>query len=227
MRKGNFADLLLSVTEFHALFYCISPIFLIAITSFFSVGHIQNYLIIRFESKKSWYIHNIMLIAKFVTVFCLFLVALMFIEALLVLDFNNKWSDYAIHFYSFHNELLITFNPFIIVTTTFLLLWLFLFFTSLLYYLVYLLTNKILISFLFLFALNGINIVVKLSQLDEVSFYFLYNRVDIFQYIYITHSAQSNYPFGIFIYWIILIMIIYLLGYLVINKLDMDITKGK
>ncbi|MGE7625466.1 hypothetical protein ACQKMD_21450 [Viridibacillus sp. NPDC096237] len=227
IKKGNLADFLLSVTDFHALFYCISPIFLIAITSFFSVGHIQNYLIVRFKSKKAWYTHNVVLISKFVTVFCILLIAVMILESLLVLDINNKWSEYAIHFYSFHHELLVNFKPLILIITTVLLLWLFLFFSGLLYYVVFLITGKIFISFLFLFALNSINIVGRLSQLENISYYLFYNRINVFQYIYMTHSDRVDYPFGIFFYWAFLIMIIYIAGYLVINKLDMDITKGK
>lgn len=224
-RKGNLYDFLLSITEFHALFYCITPIYLITITFFFSIGSIQNYLIIRFKNKRAWYIYNVKLMIKLVTIFCIVLFTIIFVESISVLDSQNKWSKYAVNFYSFHNEFLITFSPIIIVITNFSLLWLFLFLCSLIYYLIYILTKKILLAFLFSFLLIGLNIIAKLSQLSGITDYLFYNRVDIFQYMYLNDSIQNNYPFEIFIYWILLITTTYLIGFLVINKLD--ITKGK
>lgn len=226
IRQGNLADLFLSVIEFHALSYFITPIFLIAITSFLSLGQIQTYLIFRFKCKKEWYNTNVILIAKFVTLFCLYLLVLISLEALFVLNFENQWSKFAVQFYTSHIEFLSAFNPIVIIITSFLLLWCYFFLLSLIYYVIYLIGGKIIVAFFALFALNSINIGVKLSQLESISYYFFYNRVNVFQYLYMTHSKQDSLPVEMFLYWILLIIVIYLLGYFIINKLDIDTMKG-
>lgn len=226
-RGGNMTDYVLLLSDFHVLLYVLTPVFLIGLTAFFSIGPIQNYVVFRFESKRKWYQRNISLIAKFVSVYCFVLIAIMIVEAFPALSLNNEWSNFAIHYYQYHNEFLITFPPYLIVGATVLLLWFYLFFYGMLYYSLYIMTGKTFVPFLIVFLVNGLNIVAGLSQWGEISAYLFYNKVNIFQYIYLFQASQTSFPFRAFFYWFGVIILIYLIGMFVIYKRDLDIPKGK
>jgi len=226
-KDGNIYDLLLQLTEFHPLFYFILPAFLIVLMSLFSLGNVQNYLLIRFGTKRKWYHANILWIAKSVTYFCLLLVAIMLLQAVFVLDFNNQWSNYSLNYYTHHTELLTNISPFYLTTMSLILLWSFLFFYGLFFYISYLLSGRLLYSIMIVFIVNILSIGVVLSRVKQMSTYLFYKHINIFQYTYDNSLVVGEYPFEIILYWIGLIFLLYLIGLSLINKIDMYVGEGK
>jgi hypothetical protein len=224
---GNIYDLLLNLTEFHPLFYFILPAFFIVLISLFSLGNVQNYLLIRFSTKRKWYHTNLFWMAKSVTYFCLMLVAIMLLQAVSVLEFNNQWSNYSLNHYKHHTELLRNISPIFLSTMSIVLLWLFLFFYGMLFYISYLLSRQLLFSIMIVFLVNILSIGVVLSKVNLISSYLFYKHINIFQYTYGFTPEINTYPFGILLYWILLILLIYIIGFFWIDKKDMYVGEKK
>lgn len=224
--EGNIYDLLLHLTEFHPLFYVIMPAFTIMLISYFSLGNVQNYLLFRFSTKRQWYHANLLRVAKLATYFCLMLVSIMVLEALFVLEFNNQWSNYSVHYYKQHTELLKNSTPIFLTTLSIILLWLFLLCFGLLFYISYVFTGQILLACLVVLVINMLNIGVFLSKTTSISSYLFYDHINIFQYTSFK-SALSEVPFTILLYWVVLILPLYLIGYYMIDKKDMYIGERK
>ncbi|UED82374.1 hypothetical protein FH508_0010880 [Lysinibacillus sp. CD3-6] len=225
--EGNIFDLLLHLTEFHPLFYSILPAFLMILISLFSLGNVQNYLLIRFYTKRQWYHANLLRVVKSATYFCLMLVAIMVLEAVFVLDFKNQWSNYSVHYYKHHTELLSNSTPIFLTTMSVVLLWLFLCFFGMLFYISYLFTGRILLACLVVLLVNMLNIGVFLSKITPISSYLFYDHINVFQYTTSSISDITDYPYTILLYWIVLIFILYLIGYCCINHKDMYIGERK
>ncbi|MFJ5788488.1 hypothetical protein ACIP9G_00215 [Lysinibacillus sp. NPDC093197] len=224
--EGNIFDLLLHLTEFHPLFYIIMPAFTIILISLFSLGNVQNYLLIRFSTKRHWYHANLLRVAKLATYFCLMLVAIMVLEAIFVLDFKNQWSNYSVYYYKHHTELLRNSTPIFLTTLSVILLWLFLMSFGLLFYISYVFTGRILLACLVVLLVNMLNIGVFLSKITAISAYLFYDHINIFQYTS-TMSEIGEVPYIILQYWIVLILILYFIGFYIINKKDMYIGERK
>jgi hypothetical protein len=224
--EGNIFDLLLHLTEFHPLFYVIMPAFTLMLISYFSIGNVQNYLLFRFSTKRHWYHANLLRVAKSATYFCLMLVAIMVLEAVFVLDFENQWSNYSVQYYKHHTELLRNSTPIFLTTLSVILLWLFLMFFGLLFYISYVFTGRILLACLVVLLVNMLNIGVFLSKITAISAYLFYDHINIFQYTS-TMSEIGEVPYIILQYWIVLILILYFIGFYIIKKKDMYIGERK
>ncbi|MFJ7406140.1 MULTISPECIES: hypothetical protein [unclassified Lysinibacillus] len=224
--EGNIFDLLLHLTEFHPLFYVIMPAFTLMLISYFSIGNVQNYLLFRFSTKRHWYHANLLRVAKSATYFCLMLVAIMVLEAIFVLDFKNQWSNYSVQYYKHHTELLRNSTPTFLTTLSVILLWLFLIFFGLLFYISYVFTGRILLACLVVLLVNMLNIGVFLSKITAISAYLFYDHINIFQYTS-TMSEIGEVPYIILQYWIVLILILYFIGFYIIKKKDMYIGERK
>ncbi|MEK4715881.1 hypothetical protein [Sporosarcina sp. FSL K6-5500] len=224
---GNIYDLLLKLTEFHPLFYFILPAFLIILMSLFSLGNVQNYLLIRFGTKRKWYHANLLWMAKTVTYFCLLLVAIMLLQSVFVLDFNNQWSNYSLNYYTYHTELLTKISPIFLTTMSVILLWLFLFFHGIFFYISYLLSGRLLFSIMIVFVFNILSIGVVLSHINQISTYLFYKHINIFQYTYDFSPVVGDYPFEIILYWVGLIFLFYVIGFFLIDKKDMYVGERK
>ncbi|MFJ5766525.1 hypothetical protein ACIP9C_14320 [Lysinibacillus sp. NPDC093210] len=224
--EGNIFDLLLHLTEFHPLFYVIMPAFTLMLISYLSIGNVQNYLLFRFSTKRHWYHANLLRVAKSATYFCLMLVAIMVLEAVFILDFKNQWSNYSVQYYKHHTELLRNSTPIFLTTLSVILLWLFLIFFGLLFYISYVFTGRILLACLVVLLVNMLNIGVFLSKITAISAYLFYDHINIFQYTS-TMSEIGEVPYIILQYWIVLILILYFIGFYIINKKDMYIGERK
>ena len=224
--EGNIFDLLLHLTEFHPLFYVIMPAFTMMLISYFSLGNVQNYLLFRFSTKRQWYHANFLRVAKLASYYCLMIVAIMILEAVFVLDFKNQWSNYSVHYYKHHTELLRNSTPIFLTTLSVILLWLYLLFFGMLFYISYVFTGRILSACLVVLFVNMLNIGVFLSKITPISSYLFYDHINIFQYTS-SKSAISAVPYTILLYWIVLMLLLYFIGYYMIDKKDMYIGERK
>ncbi len=226
-RDTNIYDYFLSISNINTLLFILAPFFFISSTSLFTFGSIESYLLIRFKGKRNWYLFHLFLIAAYTTVFCLLLIAVMALEGIFVLNVENEWSTYTVNFFSYHHEFLENFTPVTVVFLSISLVWLFLFSYGLLYYLMKLLTGKTLFAFTIVFLVNGLNIVAELSRWETISSYLFFKRVNVFQYIYLVNAEQTQFPGGIYFYWLIIIVVIAAIGYYIVDKMDLDTKKGK
>lgn len=225
--EKNIYDLFIQVTEFLSLSYIIIPTFLIVLTAHFSQGKVQNYLAFRFKNKQQWYHMNLICIAQLTTGFLLTVVAILLIQSVFVLGFKNKWSDFALNYYTYHSTFLMNFSPIVYSIATLILVGLFLFLLGLLFYLIFIWTGNPMLSLLFIILLDIVNVAITLGKLETLTPFFFTDHVSIMQYIYKFDLNQSSFPYSIFIYWIILIFIIYSLGSFLINRVDFDVEKGE
>lgn len=225
--EKNIYDLFIQLTGFLSLSYLIVPAYLIVLTTYFSQGIVQNYLAFRFKNKQQWYHANLVSIAQLTIGFLLTIAIITLMQSLFVLGFKNEWSNFALSYYSYHSIFLKSFSPFFYSLASFFLVGLFLFLLGLLFYLIFIWTRNPMISLLFIISLIVINAAITLGKFDTISLFFFTDHVSIMQYIYKFELDQHNFPYSIFIYWLILISIFYSLGRFLINRVDIDIEKGE
>ncbi|GAB2562154.1 hypothetical protein [Gracilibacillus alcaliphilus] len=225
--EKNIYDLFIEITRFHSLSYLIIPTFLIVLTVYFSQGKVQNYLAFRFQNKKQWYHMNLVCIAQLTIGFLLIVVAIMLVQSLFVFSFKNKWSDFALNYYTYHSDFLMNFSPFAYSIATFILVGLHLFLFGLIFYFIFIWTRNPMISLLFVILLNVMNIAITLGKLDSLAPFFFTDHVNIMQYIYKFDLNQYSFPYSIFIYWLILILIIYSISRFLLDRVDFDVEKGE
>lgn len=222
----NVYDLFMQMTAFLPLSYMMIPTFLIVITAYFSLGEVNNNLLFRFKSKRHWYRTNVILIAQMAAVFIFTIVAIISILSSFIFSFKNKWSESSLDHYNYFANFLSNYSPAVYVIVTVILLWLLLFLLGLIFYLIFLCTKNPILSFLFVFLLNLINVAVFLGDIESLSQFLFTNHVSIMEYINTFGLSQESFPYSIFLYWIILIAVIYLLGLLVVNRVDFSLGKG-
>ncbi|TSB45878.1 hypothetical protein [Alkalicoccobacillus porphyridii] len=181
----------------------------------------------RFKNKRDWYHTNVLYVAQLTLIFLVTVVAIILMQSLFVLNFENNWSDFARNYYVYHNTFLGNYRPLTYSIFTFLLLGLLLFLLGLIFSIITIWTNKPLVSLLIVMLLNIINIAVTIGKLETLSPFLFTNHLDLMNYMYMVESDQNKFPIGITIYWFVLIAIVYLFGYFFTNKVDFDVEKGE
>lgn len=222
----NVYDLLMQMTAFLPLSYMVIPTFLIVVTAHFSQGEVNNYLFFRFKSKRHWYRTNVILIAQMASAFIFTIMAIMLTQSAFLFSFKNNWSESSLEHYNYFVGFLANYSPVVYVIVTVILLWLLLFLLGLIFYLIFLWTKNPILSFLFVFLLNLINVAVFLGGIESLSRFLFMDHISIIEYIHAFGLSQENFPYSIFLYWIILIAIVYLLGLFVVNRVDFSLGKG-
>ncbi|BAB03896.1 BH0177 [Halalkalibacterium halodurans C-125] len=225
--EKNVYDLLMQLTEFHPLTYTIIPTYLVVLTAHFSLGKMHHYLAFRCKDKRQWYNLNVSCIAIVTTGYSVLIAFIMLMQSLFVFRFENKWSTFAVDYYTYHATFLMNYSPLVYSIATLLLLWLLLFLLGLLFYVIFIWTKSPLVSLLFVFLLNIMNAAVTLGKIDTLTPVFFTDRVSIIQYVYKFDLNQDSFPYSIFVYWIMLIAVIYLIGWLVIQRVDFESEKGE
>lgn len=223
----NFYDFMIETTEFQSLSYVIIPAYLIILINHFSAGEIQNYLTIRCTNRYSWYKLNLKTIAIITTIFILMIISIPLLLTIFVPDFSNHWSDSTLDSYLYHTVFLQHVSPVVYMICTFSLLWLLLFSLGIAFYLIYLSFRRPYISMLIIFFLNIANIAITTSKIDLLNQFFWTKRVNIFEYIYMTDASQHIIPFQIFLYWILLIVVLYGIGFIIVHRTDLDVNWSK
>lgn len=223
----NVYDFMMRSTDLLTLSYSIIPTFSILIATSLSMGKVQDYFIFRFKCRITYYHKIISYIGLITTTFIFTLSGILLGLSFFSLSFKNQWSQYAIEHFVYHKVFLENFSPLHYVIISMLLLWLLLFLLGITFYIFILLTKNIIFSLVIILLIDILNVAVTIGKFDFLYPYFFTNNVNIMQYIYMTNAKLNNFPYSIFIYWIILIIIIYLFGRLLINKVDLNLKRGK
>lgn len=217
--QSNGYDFLLKMFSNYFFSIYTVPIGILVLLYNIDVG-LNNYIYLRFKSKKEWFKSNVLVIAKLIFIVTSSIIFISIILSLLKgFNFYPEWSSDSLINYSNVPKLL-KYNPIIIVIIQFILFYMYLFSISLLAFTFNIIYKNNIVSFLYIIFINSLNIAIILSKLDFIGkISFSYNM------LLGLHSWGINprYPSILFsiIYWIIIIIIIYICSIKYICKFDL------
>lgn len=224
--QKNIYDFIMHTTDILTVSYVIVPLFLIVLVNSLSTNSLNSLLLLRYQKKSSYYNTTLKSILFVVTKFLFLLIGTITALSLFSLSFQNEWSVFAKNYFKNFPQFLDYYSPLLYLVNSLILLWLFLLFLGFLYFILLLFTKNTAFSLIGTIIVIVANMAVTISHLELVSSFFFTKHLDFVQYIYINKMASSSFPFELYLYWIILLLILYILGYKLIHKLDLDLKKG-
>lgn len=226
--QKNMYDFLQDTINILTVSYIIVPALLIILVSNLSTKNLNNLLLLRYENKYSFYKKNIKSIFLIVTKFVCGILGILIILSIFSLDFQNEWSLFAKDYFKNFSLFLENFSPLLYAIHSFILLWLFLLLVSLFYFILLLITKNTAASLIVTIVLIVANMAVTISRLKLIGQVSFTKYLDVVQYAYEHQETPFLlvFPFELYIYWIILLIILYILGYKLIHKLDLDLKEG-
>ncbi|MEG0259292.1 MAG: hypothetical protein RR651_05410 [Lysinibacillus sp.] len=224
--QKNMYDFMIYTTDILTVSYVIVPLFLIILVSSLSTNSLNNLFLLRYQKKSSYYNTTLKSIFFVVTKFLFLLIGTIAALSLFFLSFQNEWSVFAKKYFKNYPLFLDYYSPLLYLINSLILLWLFLLFLGFLYFILLLLTKNTAFSLIGTIVVIVANIAVTISHLELVSRFFFTKHLDLVQYMYVHKMAYLLFPFELYLYWIILLLILYILGYKLIHKLDLDLKKG-
>lgn len=224
--QKNMYDFMMHMTNILTVSYVIVPLFLIVLASSLSTNSLNNLLLLRYQKKSSYYNTTLKSIFFVVTKFLVLLIGIVAALSLFSLSFRNEWSVFAKKYFKNFPLFLDYYSPLFYLVNSLILLWLFLLFLGFVYFILLLLTKNTAISLIGMIVMIVANMAITISHLELISRIFFTKNLDFAQYIYAHKMPYSLFPFELYLYWIILLLILYILGYKIIHKLDLDLKKG-
>lgn len=230
MKNQNIYDLIISMFSNQLVIaYFLFVAYFIFIYNIGSKKQFYKYVITRFRSLKQWYNNNILIIFIFSIIFIVFILIICFLESYLTLSFHNEWSEYSL-FLTSENSPNIIFDKnmfkYIISSISPLkyslinsLYIIFYFFNigSIFFILSIILKNKI-GAFVGIFIINCINIIAYNSEEYIIRKFSFYNNIILLGENNVKISKYLIYE--PLLYWIIISIVIYIIGRVVISKVD-------
>lgn len=225
----DFSISLLSSYMNMAYFYF--SIFLIYIYNVNSKKNYYKYLFLRFKNRKEWYTYNILNILVKSIKFTSIIIIQAFLQGIITLSFRNKWSEYSIHIasskrvaYLFNQKtfgyVIETMTPLKYIVINIIFIIFFFLVLGLIYLILSMLFKSKLIVFVSIILLNCVNIGVYLLEAPIfVRWTFYYNTSVITAY---ENTLNSSIFYNRFLYWILLIFILVLIGSLLKRHVDFE-----
>lgn len=226
MKKQNWYDLIISIFSNQLVIaYFLFAAFFIFIYNVGSKKRFNQNIFLRFDNKKSWYNYNVIMLLVFATSFILFIIIQSLLEGITTLNFSNVWSEYSILLSSkgFYDQDVFRYTmssmsplTYVVINTFYVICYFFVFGNI---YLIFSICLKGKVkAFVGVFIVNCLNIFAYSSE----SFYI--RRFSFYHNIIMLGSSNGSlkasmfyYPF---IYWIILSISIYIIGRIIISKID-------
>lgn len=224
-QKYNIYDFIMHNFSYLSLFYSVNLFFLVMIYNIFDKDKFYNYLNIRFNSKQEVYRANVLTalifsigIVIFINIICILSGSFM--------NFSNTWSPYFIYKTGVNLNLfadsdaikIIMHNltPISLVLLTNLLVILYLFLISIFFIVCNIIFKKRAISFILVIVLNILSTIFDTGNLSFLAFS---------NNIYIINSGlnevtNGTYIISKFIYWLVLIILMYFIGFILTKKKD-------
>lgn len=227
LMQKNIYDFMMHTTDILTVSYVIVPLFLIVLVNSLSTKSLNSLLLLRYQKKSSYYNITIKSILFVVTKFLFLLIGTITALSLFSLSFQNEWSTFAKKYFKNFPLFLDYYSPLLYLVNSLILLWLFLLFLGFLYFILLLFTKNTAFSLIGTIIVIVANMAVTISHLEFVSRFFFTKHLDFVQYIYINKMAYSLFPFELYLYWLILLLLLYILGFKLIHKLDLDLKKGE
>lgn len=164
----------------------------------------------------------VMMVSQFIGLLSIIHLAL----SVFSLSFRNEWSVYAVEYYKNNHFVLDNYTPAFYLLYSLLLLWLFLLFIGIVYFILLLITKNTSIALIIIIILVVLNIAISISHIGILTNVFFTKHLDIAQYIYNHKSSDFSLLYNIYLYWGILLIASYFLGYVLIHRVDLDEGKG-
>lgn len=226
--QKNMYDFMLHTTNIFTISYIIVPSFLIILVSIFSSKTLNNSFLLRYQRRSIYYNTTLKSIFFIVTRFLCLIIGIIITLSLFSLSFQNEWSIFAKKYFKNFPLFLDSYSPLLYLINSLILLWLFLLCLSLFYFVLLISTKNTAFSLITTIVIIVTNMAVTISHLEVVERFFFTKHLDFVQYIYEsqTTSSLSLFPIKLYLYWVILLLILYILGYKLVHKLDLDLKKG-
>ncbi|GAB6169501.1 hypothetical protein JCM1393_19610 [Clostridium carnis] len=224
--RGNYYDYITGTfgSQF-VVSYFLFIIYIILISNISMKKEFNKYVMCRFKSLKDWYNDTILIILIISIIFVGFIFIVCTLESSITLDFSNKWSEYFISLKN--NDVMLIYNKknveflidnvkpmkYILINLIYIVLYFFtfgniLFNTTIIF-------KKKWMSLTSVLIINIVDIAISRSELTIKKFGFLGNVLTMNKDF--TYMSALYTPF---IYWIILNVSIYIIGRLIINRID-------
>lgn len=225
--QKNIYDFLLQMKDMLTISYVVIPLFLILLANSISANSLNSFQLLRFHNKSTYYNKIMQSIIFMATKFLLLVIIIMIGLSLFSLDFQNEWSTFATTYFKNFPFLLQNYLPLQIVIISLSLLWLFLICLGIFYFVLLIVTKSTVLSLVGVVSLVIFNMAMTLSQIDFINAVLFTKHLDFLQYIYGHNKRAFIFPFELYMYWIILFMSLYIIGFRLIHKLDLDVKKGE
>ncbi|MGL6031827.1 MAG: hypothetical protein ACRC0Q_06595 [Kurthia gibsonii] len=226
LMKKNIYDLLLHTKDMLTISYVIVPLYLILLVNGISANDLNEFKLLRFRNKSQYYHKLVQAIIVITTKFLLLMIFAVVGLSFSALDFKNEWSIFARRYFMEFPSVLQNYSPIQLVIINFSLLWLFLIFLGLIYLMLIIITKSTVFSILGIVILVIFNMAITISHIDWISKFLFTKHLDFVQYVYLQISKMNVFPFDLYLYWFILLIVFYLVSYKLIHQLDLDLKKG-
>lgn len=180
----------------------------------------NKYIFIRFNNKSEWFLNSIISISKLILIFVFFLLIIIFgICTIKGLSLFPNWSLYALDKFSGVSQIL-KYNPLILSIIQIFSFYCYLFVLSLIFLILNIKFENNIGAFLCVIIINSINIGILLSKLDFIGKYSLGYNLLLDLHNWGNTPIYPTIRFSMF-FWIITILIIYIIGNKLSNKVDL------
>lgn len=219
----NIYDYITDIFSYLSLFYTIGILFVVMIYKIFDKGNFYNYISVRFNSSMDIYNANILSSLIFSVGTVIFIVIICLLTGSFM-SFGNTWSQYSAYVmgsklnqsYAQQAVNIIRENLSPLSYTLILcgLSSLYLFFISIVFNICNLIFKQRALSFIAVISINILNMAIDSGNLFKFSFT---NNIYILN-ASVSEVNNSTYIVSRFLYWIVLIMIMYIIGAVLTKK---------
>lgn len=221
-KNYNYYDVVIHEFNYVTLFKFFSPLFLLVLYNLCNNSNFYKYLFVKFKNRHE--VYNINVIAVFLSafVFNIFLNIISILQCIGNISFKNQWSTYFLHPTILSqtkgnlNIIINNFTPLKYIMYFNTLFTLYLFTLGLIFLVINTLFKKRVISFIVSMLLIFLNL-----SIDSINGF--WNNFTFTSNIFFTEHS-CNYIILKLIYWILLIFILYFIGYILTKKLDYKFT---
>ncbi|CAG7838821.1 hypothetical protein CLOHAE12215_00188 [Clostridium haemolyticum] len=217
----NVHDLILNVfNNYFTIFYLLYLLFSIFVLKIIVKQGFNSYIYIRFKTRNQWFFSKIKFIGLIALVYVLAIIGICALESIGHFSFSNSWSEFGLNYFK-GSPIILKSTPLTSVFISSLLLFFYLFTFGLIIFVSSLFVKHNAFAFIIGFIINSINMMG-----------FLMNSPLFYKIGFCHNTMLSLHKSGInsmkpsisysFIYWIIVISILVLMGLKRINKIDFN-----
>jgi hypothetical protein len=232
----NFADLVFYIIgDMYIVLYILTLAFMILILYVSKKDIVNSYILMKYKSKKIWYINQILLIFLYALTFVLFIIFLCVIVSAVNVQISNEWSNFA-KFIAFQGNPIISesmikySSPFVLLIYNAIFLMLFLFMNGLLYFIINFLTKNNMIGFVVTYSVTIVLLSLVLTVLQIEHLYILspFKNVIISEHSIGYGDIKYNPTLMFsFLYFIIVNCVLIILGYQLLKRIELKFGDKK
>lgn len=206
--------------------YFLFAIYLLSIYNVSSKREVNKYILLRFKDKKKWYNNKLIIVGIISLIFVLFVLGICLLQGGANLSFQSGWSEYfkLTKSMQYNSEIVdyiiskITPLNLIILNVIY---WILYFFTmGTIFFITSIIFKKRVLAIGTTIFVNCLSILMYRSDLVYIE-----RLSPLYNVIILGRDLQSNIISSLytpFLYWFFILLIIYIIGRVVINKIDFE-----